>query len=72
MSGPTYQDGWSIRFTDDELNAIYAAIENAPADDTHDEAWQRVIDKITPDSLDDARPSGAFLRRVAFDEEVRG
>ena len=39
-------NGWLIRFTDDELNAIYTAIENVPSGD--EDAFERVIEKITP------------------------
>lgn len=51
---------WLIEFTDDELTAIYDAIEQAPVQQPDAEALlQSVIHKITPVTVGNPTPSGA-------------
>jgi hypothetical protein len=52
------RSGWLIRFTDEELDAIYSAIEGSASSEA---ALDRVIEKITPLRFDDSRPAGAEL-----------
>jgi hypothetical protein len=55
---------WLIPFTDDELEAIYDAIElRPPADPLREATLERVLHKITPSRVGDSRPDGAVDAR---------
>jgi hypothetical protein len=51
---------WLMRFTDDELEAIYTAVELAPPRAEYEERWEAIIDKVCADKIGPgARPVGA-------------
>jgi hypothetical protein len=54
---------WLIGFTDDELNAIYNAIEDSPRREFDEETTlASVLEKITPTAVGNSTPSGAVER----------
>lgn len=61
---PNAAKGWVIPFTDDELEAIYTAIEKVQTldDVTLDAALDSVIDKIIATDVGNPRPAGAIDR----------
>lgn len=51
---------WLLEFTDDELTAIYNAIEGSPPMDFDEESvLESVMNKITPTTVGDPTPAGA-------------